>query len=377
MNEWSLLRESIAGDTERLRRADAAAWSAVAARARAEEVEGLLYQRCAAAGVAIPEAERPFLHESYRQIAAQNYAALVELGRLLEEMVDEHVGQVAVMPGASLIPLYPDPGCRPMDDIDLLVPTAHIDSVVDQLESRGFRRPARHPELFEKGHLVVDLHTDLVNSSRIRARRDAGWMDPREVWDGCIDTDLEGVCVRALCPEDAFLYTAVHAVKHGFQRLNWILDLQLLLQSGAVDWSRLEVRAERCRLQHSVAYGLRSLRDHLLVRLDEAPRKWLARQRCGRLEEAVLNRVFAGRPHSRWGEILWSFSCSSARRQIRFLLETSFPRHAVLLQVFPWLPTVLYPLAYPLRLAQLCLRGVSQFLPFPRSEGETPIAPQT
>ena len=375
MSEWSLLCESLAGDTECLRRADPTAWTAVVARAREEEVEGYLYHRCVAAGVVIPEAEQLFLQESYRQIAAQNYAALVELGRLLVEMADEDVGQVAVMPGASLIPLYPDLGCRPMDDVDLLVPAADIDAVVRLLESRGFRRPSRHPELFARGPLVVDLHTDLVNSSRIGARRDAGWMNPGEVWDRCIDTDLEGVRVRALCPEDAFLYTAVHAVKHSFQRLNWILDLQLLLQCGGADWSRLERSAERYHLQRSVVYGLRYLRDQFHVRLDQAPHRWLTRQRFGRTEEAVLNRVFAERPHSRWGEVLWSFSCSSVRRQIQFLLETSFPRRAVLLQVFPWLPALLYPLAYPLRLAQLCLRGFGQLLPFPRSGG--PVARQT
>ena len=73
-------------------------------------------------------------------------------------------------------------------------------------------------------------------------------------------------------------------------------------------------------------------------------------------------KMCADRPYCDWGEVLRVFNCGGRIKGAAFLLEFIFPRPAVLLQVFPALPRALFPLAYGLRLGQLCLRGGAQFI---------------
>ena len=53
------------------------------------------------------------------------------------------------MKGAALAGRYPEPGLRPMDDVDILVPRPQHDSALRRLEAAGWRRvdiPGRHHE---------------------------------------------------------------------------------------------------------------------------------------------------------------------------------------------------------------------------------------
>jgi hypothetical protein len=73
-------------------------------------------------------------------------------------------------------------------------------------------------------------------------------------------------------------------------------------------------------------------------------------------------RAFAGGRRSELGDVLWSFNVDGRLRRLQFLSQTFFPQPSVLLQVFPFLPKPLFPLAYGLRLGQLVLRGGRQLV---------------
>ena len=158
--------------------------------------------------------------------------------------------------------------------------------------------------------------------------------------------------------EDALLYSAVHGMKHSFSRLNWLLDLHFLLGAD-LDWDLVEQKAGRYRLSRALTYGLSCLAQ---LHSGELPGRTVERFRphqLGRVEEWLLRRMCSGRPYSDWGEAMRVFNCGGAIGGAAFLLEYLFPRPAVLLQVFPFLPRALFPLAYGLRLGQMCLRGGS------------------
>lgn len=343
------------GERQTLAQLGAGQWEELAVPAVEEGLEGLFYQRCVAASVALPPRLGRSWQRSYRETASANFAALQRLGRLLAGMEPQ---QVLLLPGAALLPWYPDPGCRPMDDLDLLVRPAAA-GFRGLLQAQGFAPLPRHPGLWVDGDLALDLHEDLLNASRIRARRYAGWMDPAEVWQDSRTACIEGVEVGVMGLEDMVLYTAVHALRHSFRRLTWFVDLQLLLQAG-IDWERLADKARRYNLVRPLVYGFRFLQEQVACPLPEPAAAMLARIPLRPGEAYLLRQAFQDRRHGEWGDVLWSFSVPRLGRRCRFLAETCFPQRQVLLQVFPYLPRPLFPLAYGLRLLQLLLRGSRQ-----------------
>jgi hypothetical protein len=246
-----------------------------------------------------------------------------------------------------------------MDDVDLLVRPGQAGMVRACLRDQGFRSPERHPELFARGDLLLDLHEDLLNSTRVRSRRRAGWMEPGEVWRDSRPVSVEGVRVLTMGGEDTLLYTALHALRHGFSRVTWFLDLHLLMQTG-LDWARVADKADRYGLHRPLAYGVLFLQGQARVEVPGPAQELATRVRLGAVEEALLRRAFQERWRGQWGDLLWAFNVPGLAHRWRFVAETSFPRPAVLLQVFPYLPLPLFPLAYGLRLGQLLLRGGRQ-----------------
>lgn len=339
---------------------DESHWPALADRASAEGVGGLLYQRCAALGLRLPEEDYVAMGACYRSTAAENFVALRELAEILTDMKGAGV-DVLLMPGACLLPMYPDLGCRPMDDIDLLVPAASAETAGEVLLARAYVRPPRHRDLFAGERAVVDLHTDLLNSERIRARRKSGWLDPQEVWRDRRTTVVESASVQAMGLEDALLYTAVHGMKHSFSRFIWLLDLHFLLGAD-LDWDLVEQKAGRYHLSRPLVYGLSCLAQLQGQQLPDRAAEYLRSLQLGRTEKWLLRRMCADRPYSDWGEVLRVFNCRGPVQGASFLLEFLFPRPAVLLQVFPALPRALFPLAYGLRLGQMGLRGCAQLV---------------
>jgi hypothetical protein len=340
-------------------------WRGLSARAEEEGVEGLFYQRCRAAGIPLPADIEENFQVVYRETAEQNFVALEELREVLEGLQEDSAAPL-VLPGASLLALYPDLGCRPMDDIDILVPPGSGTRLKEGLQRCGFASPARHDELFVRGRLTLDLHDDLLNCGRIGSRRHAGWMEPGEVWCDRREVRVEGIPMIVMCREDMVLFTAVHALRHCFGRFTWFVDLHFLVQEP-LDWECLRGKAERYRLERPLLYGLRFLRDWLQVELPERGLEWLEAIRLPPLEERLMDRAFVDRSRGEWGDLLWSFSATSRWRQCLFLAETFFPKPSVLLQVFPRLPLPLFPLAYVLRMAQLLARGVRQLAELVRS----------
>ena len=366
MNPWAtLLYTAVLGKSEGLAGLEPDDWTALLEHARQEELGGLLYQRCLAAGVEVPAPVADQLRERYWSVADHTLVGLCELGEVLEGLAEEEL-EVLVLPGAALLPLYPDPGCRPMDDFDLLVRPLELPRVRAWLRARGFSHPPRHEDLWARRNLVLDLHADLINCSRIEARRHAGWMDIEEVWQDRTSVTVEGVLLATMCREDMVLYTAVHALRHSFRRFTWFLDLYFLLREG-LDWERLMNKAQRYGLQRPLLYSVRFLQHKLHLDLPAPVLAWTMDFPLSPGEESLLEWSFRNRQEGEWGDLLWSFNIAGLMRRYYFLAATFFPGPAVLLQVFPYLPRVLFPLAYGLRVGQLLLRGSRQLAGLVRS----------
>ena len=326
-----------------------------AALACGEGLGGMLYRR-------LLEHDSPLqtgtgdLACAYHETAAGNLFLLRELAHVLAALGDL-ADRVLVLPGAALLPLYPDLGCRPMDDVDLLVAPDHGAAVRRVLRAAGMRSPRRHPNTLVGERLTLDLHEQVLNEDRVPSRRRAGTMAGQALWQTRRSIDLDGIAVTAASLEDEFVYSAAHAVRHGYSRLTWLSDMVYLCQ-GTLDWRLLRERAQRYALTRPVLYALDLLQRQLGCCLPADAAGWLAAEPLGRFEQPLLRRAFADGGAGEWGDLLWSCGMPGRGARLLFLAETAFPRAGVLLQVFPFLPRPLAPLAYLLRVFQLVLRGV-------------------
>ena len=351
---------AILGDCQGLATLGAKAWNVLAEQCRQEDRDGLLYRRCIATETLIPDAVLAGLRESYRFTAVHNFVVLQELSGLLEAMSEKGL-EVLLLPGAALLPYYPDPGCRPMDDIDILVRPGEFGAVKAFLHTRGFLNPARYEDLFVRGDLTLDLHEDLLNCSRISARQYAGWMDIAAVLRDSKPVVIEGVALSAMCREDMALYTSVHALRQGYSRFTWFLDMHFLLREN-ICWDSMLAKAQHYNLQRPMMYSMDFLSQWLHIELPSATPAWRENIKLSMAENYFLQKAFTGRCKGEWGDLLWAFNIAGFRCRFWFLVETLFPGPTVLLQVFPYLPKSLFPLAYGLRLGQLLFRGFKQLV---------------
>lgn len=295
----------------------------------------------------------------YLRTAASNLQQLSAVRRLCDDLAA--VGaEPLVLPGAALLRLYPDIGCRPMDDVDLLVPPGQRDLVVAALVENGWHAPERHPDLFigDDG-CSIDLHTDLLNCDRLPARRRAGWIEPAAAWSRRQRRDVGGFSFLTLSDEDEVLLTAAHAMRHSYRRLAWLVDLALQVRQPHIDPDRLWSDATSTGLNTSLIYAL-TLLARVPVEVPSWAARWCIQHEPGTLVTRALHWIHRHRRQTVGGELLSCWTCRRRSDRLRLLTEFVFPGRAVLLQVYPRLPSSLVSLAYPLRLLQVVGRSVAE-----------------
>jgi hypothetical protein len=185
----------------------------------------------------------------------------------LEPLVSAGLEPV-VLKGPSLAARYPEPGLRPMEDIDILLPPGDHPRALQLLETVGWSvaRPAgrdRYDTVLvhaEVPSLALELHYGLESSYERVTKLDAVALWDRRRPIDCLGTPAFGLPV----PEELVMLSA-HAGKpfHGFTRLVWIADLAMVVGHAAesgqpVEWERVRAVAEagRCLTLVSAALAL-------------------------------------------------------------------------------------------------------------------------
>lgn len=142
---------------------------------------------------------------------------------------------VLVLKGLALQHLAYPPGIvRWMDDVDLLVSPVDQPRLSQSLRECGYRNDLRGEEDFFAPDLShsIDLHTGLVNTTRLPARG-ALWSEPfQALWERRQPFALGDTAAWTLGPADTVQHLAVHAVHHhGMQGAWWSADLLAALRA--------------------------------------------------------------------------------------------------------------------------------------------------
>jgi Uncharacterised nucleotidyltransferase len=212
-----------------------------------------------------PEEELPErLRSSYQETWAHNQFLASRGSEVIRTLQGAGLDAL-VLKGAALSALhYRDWGVRPMEDVDVMVPTGKVSMAHEALREAGwnpassdFERliPVRHGETFHGSDGgVFDLHWHAL---RWPARED-------DFWEAAVPLEIGGVRALGLAPADQLLHVCVHAATpHPWPQVRWIADVMTVLGSagGELDWRRVIEQTRLRDVSVSMAVSLGFLAD--------------------------------------------------------------------------------------------------------------------
>jgi len=217
----------------------------------------------------VPEVTRNELEAAERLNAARNALLVRGLGRVLERF--DRAG-IPVMPlkGVALADsLYGDVGLRVCSDLDILVPRSAVPHAFELLQADGYEQADRSQvkpsdinflarSAMEFGFTppasafpyLLELHWDIA----WRWRGDAAMAD--DLWGAARRRQFWGIEAWTLSPEWELLYLAVHAARHRWQGLKWLVDIHEVCTRAKFDWDTVTDKARRFGLDRALAISL-------------------------------------------------------------------------------------------------------------------------
>jgi hypothetical protein len=155
--------------------------------------------------------------EAYLIAAAQSIAHETNLETIISVLNDSGVRSILIK-GWPAGRLYPEPGLRPVGDIDLWVDP-------DQRQRAG-------SIIRDLGAIAASVDLDHSQMARFQER------DFEDLYRHGHTVKLFSTMVRVLRKEDQIRILALHFLKHGAWRPVWLLDIAVLLEwaPSAFDW---------------------------------------------------------------------------------------------------------------------------------------------
>jgi len=270
---------------DRVRAIDEGAWASALDTAGRLRIAALVWWNVRGSSYDIPVVARQYLQALFLFHRRRNAALADEIAAVATAFADADV-PVLFRKGAFLaFHRYPDPGTRPMGDVDLLIRPGDRVRVPEVLRSLGYasgrldaadrvvrphgrareayyrmytsnlppmKRPMGDPHL---SHVMVDAVTSLLPPGSGCS------VDPDELLERSTTVLLGGAAARVLVPEDFLLDLCAHTFKEsttlrylhrgGHRRLIQHSDVQALVHHPAAvfDWESFMDRA----LRHGVA----------------------------------------------------------------------------------------------------------------------------
>lgn len=306
-------------------------------RAVKEGLGGFLYKSLLKAGCLETTApqHRQKLYNIYYLTVRQNLKLLHALNSILDDLDTQSIDVTLLQGMALLQEVYEDVGLRPMKDMDLWVLPDNYPQLIDRLARQKFEKDPLYPNTYRKGEVVLDIHTHLLWADRIKARDFLLSKSQDEIFSRSERKDIDGRKILVLSPQDHFLYLGLHALKHNFERLIWLVDIKSLAAKWKPpEWDALVNRAEELGHQKTLLYILFMLTCIFDIHLPADISYFLNQWRPGLLEKRMLTRRIEGRSIPTWAQLIMISNGRRFRERISFFYETLFPRPEVLRQVF-------------------------------------------
>jgi hypothetical protein len=332
----------------------------------------------------LTEETRAMAGELCRQHALRNLSMTGKLLEILRMFESEGIASVPFKGPTLAMRLYNSTTLRQFIDLDILVMPRHFDRAIDLLLDNGYK-------IFpDNGHRSR-------NTFRINRRKDVSLMHPDDkyrvelhwklsgshfsmplqlsrLWRRMATADLGGVRLSTLPFNDLFVYLCLHAARHGFERLEWICDLNELIRSEKVaDWNEVREHARVHGCERVVELALFLVLDFFGTRAPYPEfHRIEADGQFAKIARTVRDRLFNDEPTSNgigdwYGYHLMLKEKRSDRIKLHMFyigwyLKLIFRPNSADKAIFP-LPASFYPLYFILRPARLIYNYFSKQTP--------------
>jgi hypothetical protein len=245
-------------------------WSRVIALAVEHGVVGYVRLALARQRIPVPEWADRRLREAELAGIATAMMLNATLARIIGGLHARDITTLVLKGPVLARSLYADPTLRPYRDLDLCVRRNALDAAADVIEHLGFAEVPYEAEvarsafaaagaegqfhrmfLDSRRRALIELHTDPLQLGLLPAAED-------DRWSRAVAAPQFGPGAFVLSDDDELVHLCVHAHKHGFSRLIWLKDLDLLIRSrdGRIDWRLVESVAGREGVRASIWYAL-------------------------------------------------------------------------------------------------------------------------
>jgi hypothetical protein len=190
----------------------------------------------------IPEVTSAKLEQTYFMSLHRNMVLYEHFRNAVKVFINEGISVMALKGIALAESVYKDIGLRQMTDIDLLLKEDEVERCWNLLRNMGYqyndhKKTEFHKSLTEKKHLPslshkgisIELHYKTFLNSRGHK------IDIREYWDRAQQTQLAGVSLKKLCPEQQVQHTCMHLDEHysvGKPQLHSFVDISEVISQN-------------------------------------------------------------------------------------------------------------------------------------------------
>jgi len=220
-------------------------WEAVLRLADHHGTYPLLYQNLSRIGKAVPPSALNALRQRYERNARKSLFLLREFVRILDCFQSNGIEAIPYKGAVLAETVYGDLALRQSGDIDVLIRAADLPRIMAAVAELGYSVHSQPPPGLERAW-VASGYECTFDSAAGRNVLEAQWnILPRfyavdfsmdKLFRRAVTVTVAGMRVQTLSPEDLVLVLSVHAAKHVWGRLGWLVDIAELAKKPKLDW---------------------------------------------------------------------------------------------------------------------------------------------
>ena len=280
---------------------------------------------------ALPAGIHHFLEQAYYSTLAVNTLRIEHLKTLENRLSSENMAVILLKGAALLDTVYEDPGMRAMEDIDLLVRAEDLPTLEKIFKQSGYKADRHFPLMFQKDDILIDVHTSLMHTSRIKNRHSLFPVDQEQLFARSVPWGKGFFAVRILDECTHLIYLAHHMIKHSYSKLIWMVDFfQIVRDREDTFWETFETGALQYHQEKPLAYIFYLLKEMFCFLPPQTTVFYQYGSKLSRIDGQLLQYRSRGNSIGDWGNILWVNCAPSRRQKLLLLWETLFPSKGVL-----------------------------------------------
>ena len=246
--------------------------------------------------------------------------------------------KVLLFKGPAIDSLIYDGYTRPRLDIDIVIRDEDMPEAEKALANVGYisereEKDCIHPTQLDSkvftcnNNKLIPLHVHrhLINNTFLTADGSLG-MDMEDVWQETEDfKNYRNISV--LKPELNIVYLSEHGLKHDFDQLAFLYEIERLIKYYKVrcDWKKVVTLAKKFGMEHIVYYGLYFVREILSAEIPDEVMDAVKPKKYSVGEKAFVKNILNNKQSRYSSYAVYLASRAGLLKKINFLFCTAFP----------------------------------------------------